>query len=78
MQEAQHAQQHTWNHKAQPCEFYPEDKVLPLVPCANSKFLEFWQGPYMVVERMRPVTYKVRQPGRQQMEQIYHVNLLKK
>ncbi len=49
-----------------------------LVPTAACKFLATWQGPYTVVERMGPVTYRVRQPGRRRTEQIYHVNLLKK
>ncbi len=49
-----------------------------LVPTAASKFLAIWQGPYTVVERVGLVTYRVRQPGRRRVEQIYHINLLKK
>ncbi|KAL0152976.1 hypothetical protein M9458_051729 [Cirrhinus mrigala] len=36
------------------------------------------QGPYTVIEKMGPVTYRLRQPRRRQAEQIYHINLLKK
>ncbi len=49
-----------------------------LVPTAACKFLATWQGPYTVLERIGPVTYRVRQPGRRRTEQIYHINLLKK
>lgn len=40
--------------------------------------MEFWKGPYTVVERVGPVNYRVRQPGRRRVEQLYHVNLLKR
>lgn len=49
-----------------------------LVPMAASKFLATWQGPYTVIERVEPVTYRVRQLGRRRAEQIYHVNIRKK
>lgn len=42
------------------------------------KFLASWQGPYTVAEREGPANYRVRQPGRQHSEQIYHINLLKR
>ncbi|KAL0187932.1 hypothetical protein M9458_015031 [Cirrhinus mrigala] len=34
-------------------------------------------GPYAVVEKVGPVTYRLRQPGRRQADQLYHINLLK-
>lgn len=46
-----------------------------LVPNAACKFLATWQGPYTVLEMMGPVTYRVRQPGRRKMDQLYLVNL---
>ncbi len=49
-----------------------------LVPNAACKFLATWQGPYTVLEKIGPVTYCVRQPGRRRAEQLYHINLLKK
>ncbi|KAL1279885.1 hypothetical protein QQF64_014485 [Cirrhinus molitorella] len=54
------------------------DHVLLLVPNSACKFLATWQGPYTVTEKVGPVTYRVRQPGRRHPEQLYHVNLLKK
>ncbi|KAL1259069.1 hypothetical protein QQF64_009646 [Cirrhinus molitorella] len=36
------------------------------------------QGPYTVLERIGPVTYRLQQPGKRRAEQLYHINLLKK
>ncbi len=74
---AQQAQQRHYNRAAQPREFQPGDLVLVLVPTAACKFLAKWRGPYTVTEKVGPVTYRVRQPGRRKEEQIYHINLLK-
>ncbi|KAI2643107.1 Retrovirus-related Pol polyprotein from transposon 17.6 [Labeo rohita] len=49
-----------------------------LVPNSACKFLATWQGPYTVVEKIGPVTYRLRQPGKRCAEQIYHINLLKR
>ncbi|KAI2652490.1 Retrovirus-related Pol polyprotein from transposon 17.6 [Labeo rohita] len=49
-----------------------------LVPNTACKFLATWQGPYTVTEKVGPVTYRVRQPGRRRTEQLYHINLLKR
>ncbi len=75
---AQQAQQRHYDRAAQPREFQTGDRVMVLVPTAACKFLATWKGPYMVVEKIGPVTYRVRQPGRRNPEQLYHVNLLKK
>ncbi|XP_058614187.1 LOW QUALITY PROTEIN: uncharacterized protein LOC131528813 [Onychostoma macrolepis] len=75
---AQQAQQRLYNRAAQPREFQPGDHVMVLIPTAACKFLATWQGPYTVTERIGPVTYRVRQPGRRREEQLYHVNLLKR
>ncbi len=75
---AQQAQQRHYDRAAQPREFQTGDRMMVLVPTAACKFLTTWKGPYMVVEKIGPVTYRVRQPGRRNPEQLYHVNLLKK
>ncbi|XP_026146496.1 uncharacterized protein LOC113120717 [Carassius auratus] len=75
---AQQAQQRHFDRAAQPREFQPGDHVMVLVPTSACKFLARWQGPYTVLERVGPVTYRVRQPGRRRPEQLYHVNLLKR
>ncbi|KAI2667949.1 Retrovirus-related Pol polyprotein from transposon 17.6 [Labeo rohita] len=75
---AQQAQQRHYNRAAQPREFQPGERVMVLVPTSACKFLAKWQGPYTILEKIGTVNYKVRQPGRRQPEQIYHVNLLKK
>nr|XP_040028806.1 uncharacterized protein LOC120817079 [Gasterosteus aculeatus aculeatus] len=75
---AQQAQQRYYNRAAQPREFQPGDRVMVLVPNSACKFLASWQGPYTVIEKVGPVTYRVRQPGRRRTEQLYHINLLKK
>ncbi|KAI2659392.1 Retrovirus-related Pol polyprotein from transposon 17.6 [Labeo rohita] len=78
LSKAQQAQQRHYNRAAQPREFQPGDRVMVLVPSSACKFLAAWQGPYTVVEKIGPVTYRLRQPGRRQAEQLYHINLLKK
>ncbi|KAI2665215.1 Retrovirus-related Pol polyprotein from transposon 17.6 [Labeo rohita] len=75
---AQQAQQRHYNRAAHPREFQPGERVMVLVPTSACKFLAKWQGPYTILEKIGTVNYKVRQPGRRQPEQIYHVNLLKK
>uniref|UniRef100_A0A9J8AZR1 Integrase catalytic domain-containing protein n=1 Tax=Cyprinus carpio carpio TaxID=630221 RepID=A0A9J8AZR1_CYPCA len=72
------AQQRHYDRAAQPREFQPGDHVLVLVPNAACKFLATWQGPYTMTEKVGPVTYRVRQPGRRRESQLYHINLLKK
>ncbi len=75
---AQQAQQRHYDQAAQPREFQPGDHVMVLVPTTACKFLATWQGPYTVTEKVGPVTYRVRQPGRRKEDQLYHINLLKR
>lgn len=49
-----------------------------LVPTSECTFLARWNGPYEVLEELGEVNYRVRQPGRKHLTQIYRVNLLKK
>ncbi len=76
--QAQEAQRRHYDRAAQPWEFQPGDYVLVLVPTAACKFLAKWQGPYVITEKVGPVTYRVRQPGRRKETQLYHINLLKR
>ncbi len=78
LSKAQQAQQRHYNRAAQPRQFQPGDRVMVLVPTAACKFLATWQGLYTVLEKIGPVTYRIRQPGRRRTEQLYHVNMLKK
>ncbi len=75
---AQQAQQWHYNQAAQPREFQPGDYVMVLVPTAACKFLATWQEPYTMTEKVGPVTYRIRQPGRRKEDQLYHINLLKR
>ncbi|KAI2645187.1 Retrovirus-related Pol polyprotein from transposon 17.6 [Labeo rohita] len=78
LSKAQQAQQRHFNRAAQPREFQPGDRVMVLVPTSACKFLASWKGPYTITEKVGPVTYRLRQPGRRRSEQLYHINLLKK
>lgn len=78
MRQAQQAQASLYNRGAQVREFQKGAKVLVLIPTQECKFLAKWHDPYEVVERLSPVNYKVRQVGRRQSHQIYHINLLKR
>ncbi|KAL0165651.1 hypothetical protein M9458_037495, partial [Cirrhinus mrigala] len=75
---AQQSQQQHYNWAAQPREFQPGDQVMVLVLNAACNFLATWQGPYTVLEKIGPVTYHLRQPGRRRANQLYHIHLLKK
>ncbi|XP_067303559.1 uncharacterized protein [Pseudorasbora parva] len=75
---AQQAQRRHYDRAAQPREFQRGDHVLVLVPTAACKFLATWQGPFTVAEKVGPVTYRVRQPGKRRADQLYHINLLKR
>ncbi|XP_068121096.1 uncharacterized protein [Hyperolius riggenbachi] len=77
MRQAQEAQSRIYNRGARLRVFEPGDRVLVLVPTAESKFLAKWQGPYEIVEKMGDVNYKVHQPDKRKKIQIYHVNLIK-
>lgn len=70
--EAQHAQQRLYDRPAQPRKFQVGDWLLVLTSSVTSKFLASWKGPYTIVEKVKPVNYRVRQPGRRRAEQLYH------
>jgi hypothetical protein len=48
------------------------DKVLVLIPTAESKFLATWHGSYEVIEMLEPVNYRARQPGRRKPTYLPH------
>ena len=77
MEAVQKEQSRLYNRGAQVREFKPGDKVMVLVPTTECKFLAKWHGPYEVREKVGPVNYRVSQPGRRHLTQIYHINLLK-
>ena len=77
MEQAQ-SQQKTWYDKsARQRILQPGQKVLLLLPTSENKLLARWQGPYEVVWKMGPVTYKIDLPGRRKPRQTFHVNFLK-
>ncbi|XP_053092893.1 uncharacterized protein LOC128318860 [Pangasianodon hypophthalmus] len=78
LEAAQCEQKKAHDRPAQPREFRPGDKVLLLIPDASCKFLAWWQGPYIVLERVGPINYHLQQPGKRADTQVYHLNLLKK
>ncbi|KAL0173535.1 hypothetical protein M9458_029503 [Cirrhinus mrigala] len=53
-------------------------RELPIPVLLGRDWPGFKQRPYTVIERVGPVTYRLRQPGRLREEQLYHINLLKK
>lgn len=73
------AQQKTWyDRSARSRSFEPGQKVMLLLPSAESSLLAKWQGPFEVVQKMGPVTYKIAMPGRRKAQQVFHINLLKR
>lgn len=47
------------------------------VPSSSSKLLVKWQGPYLVVRKIGPITYEIHHPDKRKTLQTYHVSLLK-
>ena len=52
-----------------------DQKVLVLLPSTSNKLLAEWKGPYIVIERVSPVDYKVQ--INRKTEKIFHINMLK-
>nr|XP_014351057.1 PREDICTED: uncharacterized protein LOC102354893 [Latimeria chalumnae] len=77
LQAAQMRQEAGYNIGAQLREFKKGDRVLIMIPTAESKFLARWQGPYEIAEKINSVNYRVYQPGKRKPFQTYHLNLLK-
>ena len=62
-----------WDHEVQVGE-----RVLLLLPTSTKKLLALWQGPYPVLMKVGPVTYKVDMFDRTKRRRIFHVNMLRK
>lgn len=72
------AQQKSWyDRSARSRSFEPGQKVMLLLPSAESSLLAKWQGPFEVLRKMGPVTYQISMPGRRKPQQVFHINLLK-
>ena len=65
-----------WDAKAQAREFDRGDEVLMRKPGINTKLAESWEGPYTVVKRNSPLSYKINTGDR--VIPSVHVQLLKK
>ena len=78
MAQAQEAQRRVYNWGAQPREFQNVERVLVLVPTTENTFLATWKRPHKIQEKVSPVNYKVRQPGRRKPVQIHHISYIKK
>ena len=78
LERTQGKQKEVYDRHAKPRELKVGDQVLILLPTSDNKLLAKWQGPFRVLERVTPVTYRLEIPGRRGGEQIYHINLLKK
>ena len=70
---AQETQKKLYDRTAQPTKLKVGEKVLLLLPTKANKLLLQWKGPYMVVEKLSKVNYKI-QVGKKLKN--YHVNML--
>lgn len=77
MENAQVRQKHCFDKKARARVFCPGQEVLLLLPTSHSKQLTRWQGPFKVLRKMGPATYKIAMPQHRKKKQTFHVNLLK-
>ena len=77
--EAAQRKQKTWYDKrAREVQLDVRDQVLVLLPTRNEKLLTKWKGPYLVVERVGKVNYKIEIPGATKKQKLMHINMLKK
>ena len=75
LEKSQCRQKRLYDTKAKDRSFKPGDEVLLLLPTDQNKLLLQWQGPYKVLERVRPGDYRIQMPTR---VRTIHANLLKK
>ncbi|XP_035992490.1 large neutral amino acids transporter small subunit 3, partial [Fundulus heteroclitus] len=76
-EEAQKHQKNWYDQSARYRSFKPGQKVLVLLPSADSKLLAKWQGPYEIQNRLGQTTYKIAIPDQPRSTRVLHVNLLK-
>ena len=58
--------------------FQPGEYVLMFNPVGSSKLEAAYNGPYLIEEKISPVTYRISTPGRRKTMRIVHSNFLKK
>lgn len=66
-----------YDRNSQARKFYIGDRVLVLLPEDSTGMEAQWHGPYEVVEKTSPVSYKLQFPERKKTRQ-FHINSLKK
>ncbi len=54
------------------------DKVLNRIPGLQCKLADSWEGPYVVVERMGKVNYKIGKQGSKKRCKTVHINCRKR
>lgn len=70
-------QQKTWYGKnTQNWSFQTGNQVLILLPVPPNKLMVQWQGPYLILRPVGPVTYEVDVLDRRKRNRILHVNML--
>ncbi|KAJ1144487.1 hypothetical protein NDU88_010785 [Pleurodeles waltl] len=77
LREAQEKQKYHYDAHSSPRSLTIGQKVLALLPTTENKLLARWQGPYTILDKIMPTTYKIEIPDGSGREQIYHINLLK-
>ena len=58
LEKAQERQKEVYDRGTKPRELEVGDIVLLLLPSSENKLLARWQGPYRVLDKVTPVTYK--------------------
>ncbi|KAJ1218547.1 hypothetical protein NDU88_006125 [Pleurodeles waltl] len=77
LKEAQERQKTNYDTPSRPRELAIGQQILVLLLTTDNKLLAPWQGPYKILEKVTPVTYKIEIPTGSGRDQIYHINLLK-
>ena len=66
------------NRGAKLREFVVGEKVLYRIPGLSCKLADFWEGPYVVLERIGDVNYRICREGKEKHSKVVHVNCVKK
>jgi len=72
------AQSKTWyDKKARNRSFDVGAQVLALMPDDSDNLTAQWLGPYTVVEKVSPVSYRIETPERRKKTRQFHINMLR-
>ena len=68
---------HWYDKKARKRSFEVGSQVLVLIPDETDNLTAQWHGPYTILEKVSPVSYRIETPERRKKVRQFHINMLK-